>query len=251
MIPSGPAMKIESVDIVLPVYFGNQDILEPNVQRLHRELEPWRRDGDFRIVISINGPSQEAIHATAQRLARTLPGVRVLTTARPGKGWGVFHAWMQSRADAVCYMDADLATDLQTLPVLLGRLRDGADFAVGSRYCEGATLQRSLKRLVLSKVYHVLLINAFLGIPIRDVQCGFKACRTEAARKIIPRVRNRQWFFEAEMLFLAFRDGYRIEEVPVTWRESSKSSLHILRASLEFLLGVVRLKFARPPDRPV
>ena len=45
------------------------------------------------------------------------------------------------------------------------------------------------------------------------------------------------------MLFLAFRDGYRIGEVPVIWSESSPSSLlHVLRTSLQLLWGVIRLK---------
>jgi len=245
-------MKIHTVDIALPVYSGNRDILEESVRRLHRELGPWRGSCSFQIVVSINGPAQQEIRETACRVAASLPGVRVLSTPRSGKGWGVFHAWTRSAADAVCYMDVDLAADVKTLPVLLDRLRSGADIAVGSRYCRGARLQRTFRRLLLSRIYHVLLINGLLRVPLRDVQCGFKACRTDVARKIIPRVKDRKWFFEAEMLFLAHRSGFRIEEVPVTWREAAKSSLHVLRASVEFLWGVIRLRFAsrhRGPNR--
>ena len=228
----------------MPVYHGNLDILTPSVVRLRRELERWKPPYAVTIVISVNGRSQERIGRAARELAQTHPGVRVVRTRNSGKGWGVFHAWQRSRADWVGYMDVDLATDLADLLALLRCLEDGAEFAVGSRYLQGARMQRTLKRLVLSRIYHSLLIQRFLGVRLSDVQCGFKACRRETVLPIIPRVRDRRWFFEAEMLFIAYHEGRTIHQIPVTWRESAKSSLHIVRASCEFLLGVLRLKLS-------
>ena len=227
-------MRPDSVDIVLPVYHGNINVLEKNLLRLNNELEKLNNLNNYSIVISINGPSQDQIILLTDKLAREHSHVRILKTTLRGKGWGVFNAWIQSEADIVCYMDVDLSTDLQALPALLSCLKEGADFAVGSRYIKGSRIHRTLKRYLLSKVYHVLLINKFLGIHLTDVQCGFKACRREVAQKIIPQVKDRKWFFEAELLYYAYRSGYTIREIPVNWRESPPSSLHILRASLVF-----------------
>jgi glycosyltransferase involved in cell wall biosynthesis len=234
----------DTVDVVLPVYHGNLEILAESVSVLHRALLGLAEAYRPALVVSINGPGIERIESMARRLADAYPLVRVFTTQHAGKGWGVFSAWAASEAEIVSYMDVDLATDLEALPALLEAVRDGADFAIGSRYREGARMERTLKRLFLSKVYHRVLINGFLGVPLTDVQCGFKACRRPAALALIPKVKDRKWFFEAEMLYYAYKAGYRIEEIPVVWRESSKSSLHLLQASLEFFHGVMRLKLS-------
>lgn len=233
-----------TVDVVLPVYAGNLEVLTQSVSELHQALLGLADAYRPTLVISINGPGTERIESMARRLADAHPLVRVFTTERAGKGWGVFSAWAASQAEIVSYMDVDLATDLGALPALLEAVRKGADFAIGSRYREGARMERTLKRLFLSKVYHRVLINGFLGVPLTDVQCGFKACRRPAALALIPKVKDRKWFFEAEMLYYAYRAGYRIEEIPVVWRESSKSSLHLVHASLEFFHGVMRLKLS-------
>ena len=232
-----------SVDIALPVYHGNREILAKNIKQLHDKLELWQNRYNFSILISINGPFQNEISILAETLSNTYEFVRVLKTDHQGKGQGVFHAWMESKADVVCYMDVDLATDLDALPTLLANLKEGADLAIGSRYCRGARMQRTFKKLLLSKIYHLLLTNSFLDIRLSDVQCGFKACRRNVAQGIIPKVKDRKWFFEAKMLFLAYQRGYRIQEIPVAWRESTKNSLHTIRASFEFLSGVLHLKF--------
>ncbi len=232
-----------TVDIVLPVYSGNHDVLHRSVTKLHAALQDLRGTYQPSLVISINGPDAGRIIALARDLAASSPLVQVITTAYGGKGWGVFSAWLASTADIVAYMDVDLATDLEALPALLDAVASGADIAIGSRYRKGSRMERTFKRLVLSKLYHRLLINGLLRIPLTDVQCGFKACRRHIAHTLIPLVKDRKWFFEAEMLFYAYRQGYRIQEIPVMWRESSKSSLHLLQASIEFFIGVMRLKW--------
>ncbi len=76
-----------------------------------------------------------------------------------------------------------------------------------------------------------------------DAQCGFKALRTDVAKQIVPLVKNNNWFFDTELLLLAEYNKYRIFEVPVKWTEDIKTRVHITKAILQFLVGLLRMRF--------
>ena len=81
-------------------------------------------------------------------------------------------------------MDIDLSTSLDSFNFLIDEIKKGADIAVGSRYLAKSKIKRSIKRYVLSRIYHIVLINFFLKLPIKDVQCGFKAISNNAFKKL-------------------------------------------------------------------
>ena len=53
-----------------------------------------------------------------------------------------------------------------------------------------------------------------------------------------------EFFFEAEMLFLAHRLKMKIVEIPVFWKESKVSGLRILETSFLFIISIIKLKFS-------
>ena len=40
------------------------------------------------------------------------------------------------------------------------------------------------------------------GLKVSDAQCGFKAVKTIVAQKILPYVKNNDWFFDSEFLII-------------------------------------------------
>jgi hypothetical protein len=96
---------------------------------------------------------------------------------------------------------------------------------------------------VISRGYNLLLRLA-LGVRFRDAQCGFKAVRGDVARRLVPLVQDRSWFFDTELLVLAEREGLRIHEVPVDWIDDPDSRVDIPATALEDLRGVWRLRRA-------
>ena len=76
---------------------------------------------------------------------------------------------------------------------------------------------------------------------MRDAQCGFKAARAEAARRLLPLVANQEWFFDTELLVQAQRAGLRVYEVPVDWRDDPDSRVDVVATAIEDLRGVWRL----------
>ncbi|MCU1494247.1 MAG: glycosyl transferase [Acidimicrobiaceae bacterium] len=226
------------IDIAVPVYNEERD-LEPSVRRLRAYLD---ESIPFDSVVTIvDNASTDDSYAVATELARTVPGVRVIHLEEKGRGRALRAAWSVSTADVVAYMDVDLSTDLNALLPLLGAVVSGhSDVAIGSRLVRGARVVRGPKRELISRSYNVLLRLA-LGNRFSDAQCGFKALRADEARALLPAVVDDEWFFDTELLVLAERNGLRIHEVPVDWRDDPDSRVHIARTALGDLRGVCRL----------
>ena len=236
--PRALAPAAPQIDVVIPV-LDEEATLERSVRRLHRYLS-----SEFpftgRIVIADNA-STDATPAIATRLHDELPGVDHLRLDRKGRGRALRAAWSASRARVVCYMDADLSTDLRGLLPLVAPLLSGhSDVAIGTRLAHGARVVRGPRRELISRGYNRIL-HAALRTRFSDAQCGFKAARTDAVRALLADVHDDGWFFDTELLVVAQRRGLRIHEVPVDWVDDPDSRVDIVRTAWDDLRGVARL----------
>ena len=226
------------IDVVVPVH-DEERVLERSIRRLHRFLSsefPF----SWRIVVADNA-SADTTPIVAERLARELPGVELLRLEGKGRGRALRAAWSASRARVVCYMDADLSTDLRGLLPLVAPLLSGhSDLAIGTRLANGARVVRGPKREFISRSYNRVL-HAALRTRFSDAQCGFKAVRRDVLDELLPAVRDDGWFFDTELLVLAQRAGLRIHEVPVDWVDDPDSRVDIVRTAIDDLKGVARL----------
>ena len=227
-----------TVEVVIPVHDEERD-LGPSVRRLHAFLAGSFPFG-FRITIADNA-STDGTWLLARRLARELDHVRALRLAAKGRGRALRAAWGASDAAVLAYMDVDLSTGLEALLPLVAPLVSGhSDLAFGTRLRRGARVVRGLRRELISRCYN-LLLHTTLGTRFSDAQCGFKAIRADAARALLPLVRDGEWFFDTELLVLAERAGLRIHEVPVDWVDDPDSRVDLVATALADLRGVARL----------
>ena len=226
------------VEIVVPVYNEETD-LEPSVRRLHAFL---RRDFPFDAIITIaDNASTDATFGQAARLADELDGVRAVHLDAKGRGRALQQVWASSQARVVAYMDIDLSTDLAALLPLVAPLISGhSDVAIGSRLSKTSRVVRGPKRELISRSYN-LLLRTTLHTGFSDAQCGFKAMRTEAARVLLPHVKDTAWFFDTELLVLAERSGMRIAEVPVDWVDDPDSRVDIASTARADVRGIARV----------
>jgi hypothetical protein len=142
-------------------------------------------------------------------------------------------------------MDVDLSTDLAHLGTLLEAVGSGAcDVAIGSRRMPGSVVTRGWIRSGLSCGYNALL-RAALGLRVRDAQCGFKAIGADAARRLLPMVKDNGWFFDTELLCHAQWLGLRIREIPVRWVDDRDSRVRLCATVAEDLRGIRRLRALR------
>ena len=226
------------VEIVVPVY-NEEHSLEPSVRRLHEFL---RTEFPLEAVITIaDNASTDRTWDVAQRLARSLDGVRAVHLDAKGRGRALNRVWSDSSARVVAYMDVDLSTDLAALLPLVAPLLSGhSDVAIGSRLSRTSRVVRGPKREFISRSYN-LLLRTTLRTGFSDAQCGFKAMRVDAARVLLPHVKDTAWFWDTELLVLAERSGMRIAEVPVDWTDDPDSRVDIRSTAVQDLRGIVRV----------
>jgi hypothetical protein len=71
-----------------------------------------------------------------------------------------------------------------------------------------------------------------------DAQCGFKGVRLETVRPLLPLIRNRNWFFDTELLVLAEYASLVVKSVPIRWIEDPDSRVNIRKTVAEDLRGL-------------
>jgi len=231
-------LAVASIDITIPV-LNEERCLGRSVAALASRLDaecPYT----WSITVVDNG-STDGTWAIAEAMAAENPRIRAIRLERRGRGRALKEAWSTSDADVVAYMDVDLSTGLESLRGLIDPLVDGtADVSIGSRLAQGAQIKRSARREVISRIYN-LITRAVFRYSVLDAQCGFKAARGEVARSLIPLIEDDGWFFDTELIVLAWRRGLRINEVSVRWVEDNDSRVRIVRTATADLRGIWRL----------
>ncbi|HEY1573349.1 MAG TPA: polyprenol monophosphomannose synthase [Pseudonocardiaceae bacterium] len=154
-------------------------------------------------------------------------------------------AALDSGAEFVVQMDADLSHQPETIPELLGTaLATDAGLVIGSRYVVGGSLsaQWGRHRRLLSRAGS-LYVNLVLGLRIRDTTGGFKLWRSDVLTAIGDGVVSNGFSFQIEMNYRALRLGTKIVEIPIHFEERYSGTSKIsLAVQLEALVVPWRLR---------
>lgn len=230
---------LKRIEVVIPVY-NEEKCLEENIIILSNFLSGY--DYNYKIVIADNA-STDRTAQIALSLSKEYERIDYLFISRKGRGLALRNTFLKSESDIVCYMDVDLSTNLKYLRLLIESIDIGFDISIGTRLLRASRVKRSLGREIISRCYNLLIKLLFMN-KFSDAQCGFKACKTEVAKKIIPLIKNNNWFFDTEFLLIAEYNKYRIFEVPVEWIEDLDSRVHIIKTIFENIKGLLRLRFS-------
>lgn len=225
------------VSVVFPAY-NEAERLEGAVEKAIEALGEFTRS--YEIIIAEDG-STDGTDEIAFRLSKKYPFVKhIHSDKRLGRGRALKNAFKKSRGEVLVYMDVDLATDIKHLKTLVESIREGYDFATGSRMLPESKVERSLSRRIASKGYN-FMVRALLGSKVRDHQCGFKSFRRRSLLQILDEVIAGHWFWDTETLVRASRRGYKIKEIPVEWRGTGETKVSLLKDSLDMGVQVLKL----------
>lgn len=218
-----------------------------NLRTLHAACTEVLGDHAWSIEVADNG-STDRTAACVQDVMTSLPQIALREIVSRGKGGAIRESWLAHRAtaDVFVFLDADLAADVRALGRLVRPIVEGtADCVCGSRFLLGTKTERSCVREGLSRLFRFWQ-RAMLHLPVRDAQCGFKAVSLAVVEDILPRMEERTWLFDTEMLALAHQASMRIVEVPVDWVEHRhalrRSALRVWKDGWLFLVGVLRIR---------
>lgn len=191
-------------------------------------------------ILVIDDSSPDGTGELADTIAATNPRVHVLhREAKEGLGRAYLAGfrWALDRGyEFILEMDADFSHDPKFLPLFIEASRQ-ADLVIGSRYKQGVNvINWPISRLLLSLGANQYA-RMITGLPISDSTGGFKCFRRDVLAAIdFARVRSNGYAFQIEMSYRAWRQGFRIVEIPIVFTDrvegQSKMSKRIVREAV-------------------
>lgn len=225
--------------LCIPMY--NESKIIADTAKTLTEYMSGRFD-DYEIIFSDDGSTDGSADIVR---ALELPNIRVIGYPdNRGKGSAVREAMLASQGDVVMFTDSDLAygTDV------IGQVADAfeshpdCDVVVGSRNIakdgyDGYTFVRKF----VSKTY-IAVLKIVGGLKISDSQCGCKAFRGEAARRVFSHCQVNRFAFDFEAILIAEKCGYKICETPVKVINHGDSKVSVVGDSFKMLRDIMKMK---------
>ncbi len=229
--------------VIIPTYNEKENV--ENIIRAVFSLEKA-----FHILIIDDG-SPDGTAAIVKRLQEEFPHSLFLVERQGKQGlgtayicgfkWAIAHGY-----DFIFEMDADFSHNPADLPKLYAACAlEGADVAIGSRYCNGVNVVNWPLGRVLMSYYASVYVRLVTGMKVQDTTAGFKCYRRKVLETIdLDRIHFKGYAFQIEMKFTAYKCGFKIVEVPIIFINRvlgvSKMNSSIFG---EAVFGVLKLKW--------
>ncbi|MBP5210811.1 MAG: polyprenol monophosphomannose synthase [Bacteroidales bacterium] len=231
--------------VIIPTYNEKE-----NIEAIIRKV--FSLEGDYHILIVDDG-SPDGTADIVKGLMTEFPS-SLFILERSGKlGLGTAYItgfkWaVENGYDYVFEMDADFSHNPDDLPRLLDAcVTQGAQVAIGSRYCNGiSVINWPISRVIMS-YYASAYVRLVLGMKIYDTTAGFKCYSREVLETIdFDRVRMKGYGFQIEMKYTAYKLGFKLVEVPIIFVDRTKGVSKMSSGIFgEAFWGVLMLRFRK------
>lgn len=188
-----------------------------------------------------NGSTDRTLEI-AQGFAAHHPQLRVLHSDGRGKGLAVRLGMLAASGDYRFMCDADLSMPIEEVNRFLPPALPDLDVAIGSREVQGARRYNEPMHRHLGGRFINLIIRLLILPKLQDTQCGFKCFRASVAQDLFQQQTLNGWSFDVELLFVAYRRGYRVVEVPVDWYYRSESKVSALPDAMRMIADIFRIR---------
>jgi glycosyltransferase involved in cell wall biosynthesis len=228
------------LEVVIPAY-NEENRLPRTVASTVDYLSqmPW----SSAVVVVDNGSVDRTAATVAGHGSDRVP-VHVVGCRLPGKGAAVLRGFATGTSRFTGFMDADLATPVETLGLAMPILENGASAVIASRYSADAHLVNPQPgyRRIGGTVFRVIAKSVLPGVS--DSQCGFKFFSRDVLEPVTPLLGVSGFAFDVELLALVRRHGGSIVEIPVDWTDQPGSSFSAVRHGPRTIADMVRIQRA-------
>lgn len=233
-------MSQNKVSVVIPVYNEEKNILTCMDKLCTYMSESFE---DYEIIM-VNDGSTDTTEQIFLANAGNFRNLRMVSyTPNQGKGNAVKTGMLNATGERIVCTDCDLAYGVEIIGEMAEKLLE-YDLVIGSRNLtkEGHKGYNFARKLA-SKAY-IKLLNLATGFKHSDSQCGIKAYRGDAAKRIFKNCETKGFAFDLEALMIAEKAGYSIGEYPVSIINHSKegSKVKIIRDTRKMLSDLKKIK---------
>ncbi|MBN8554735.1 MAG: glycosyltransferase family 2 protein [Deltaproteobacteria bacterium] len=181
-------------------------------------------EGKLEIIVADNGSTDRS-----SELAKKA-GARVVEERRQGYGSAILCGIREATGEFLVIGDADNTYDFRDAAILVEKLKEGAEFAIGDRI-HGEVDKGAMPWLHMHLGTPVLtwVLNQFFGCRVHDINCGLRAIRREAVERL--RLRSPGMEFASEMVIHAQKAGLKFAETPIRYyrRHHGQAKLRTFR----------------------
>ncbi len=234
-------MRNRNLSVVIPCFNEGKTIYQ-NIRKIDDYLSS--RFSDYEIV-AVNDGSRDNTSAELERAKNNFPCVAVINNIQnAGKGKAVRDGMIASRHETVMFLDADMAIPIEEVAKFIQELEKGNDLAIASRFVPGLKVVKPVLwyRKIMERIFRIFRKIIISNYTVQDTQCGFKVFSRRAAQDIFPRTLINRFAFDAEIIFIAIKKGYKIKELPITLQNPATSSVRIYRDSVNMLVDLIRIR---------
>ena len=231
--------------ILIPTYneIGNLEELIERIFSLNLDIK----------VLVIDDNSEDGTGKLADELSKANDKIYVLHRSKKeglGRAYlaGFKYALDNINANIIIQMDADLSHDPKYIPDFLDKIKT-CDLVIGSRYYNGriSIVNWPLRRLIISYA-GCKYIRFFTRLKISDPTTGFNCYRRDVIKNILNQnIRSKGYAFLIEVKYLCKILGYRIEEIPIIFRDRNKGNtkMSTFKYIIEAMFIIWFLKFKK------
>ena len=229
---------IPEISLILPAY-NESRVIPKSIGEAVDYFES--RNLSYEIIVAADGT--DGTREIVRSMAATNPALLATgAEARRGKGLGIREAVSRATGKIIGYADADNKVPIGDFDKFRSALANGIEMVIGSRR-NGAVIEKAqpLYRRVGSTGFHFFMQTVVGLAGIQDTQCGFKFFQHEVGKELFRRQKIDGYMFDVEILAIGRRLGYRIEQIPIRWRDDADSRLDLVAGNLRNVRDIFRI----------
>lgn len=214
------------LSVVIPAY-NEERRIGPTLLDIDRYLsqQPYVSE----VLVVIDG-AKDNTASVVKKYEEMIDNLRVINNPENhGKGYVVRQGLLEANGQYRLFMDADNSTTINQIEKFMPSFDEGYDVVIGSRDLKGSKISKHQAKWkeFLGNAGNLLIqmVGGLWGMP--DTQCGFKLLSANAADKVCRIMKIDRWGFDIEMLVLAKKMGFKIQQVPVEWKNDEESKVSV------------------------
>lgn len=224
---------MKKISIIIPVFNEIKTIKD-----VLKEIENVRLPGFRKEIIIVDDCSTDG----TTEFLRKLNGYKIFFhSSNLGKTAAIKTALNYASGEYVIIQDADMEySPKEYLKILEKAQKEDADIVYGSRFLKKGA-EHKYYTLYLGNIMLSSLASILFGTKVTDIETCYKLFKTKVLKSV--EIKSKGFGFEAEITAKVLKQGYKIHEVPISYRSRPYSEGKKIKAMDGVKAALILLKY--------